>query len=338
MSVGLDIGSKTIKIVELATERGKWKLRASGVVGYSGASIDKIKEDKDLAPTAAVIRKLHKEAKISSKEIAVALPEQKVYTRTIKFPMLTDSEIASAVRWEAEQYIPIPLDEAVVQHQILERREDVTPPEVRVLLVAAPKKIVEKYQRLIQYSGLTLIAVETELMAISRSLAPQEQTAMIVDFGARSTNIAIVKNERLAFSRSVATGGDAFTRAIAQGLGVDPRQAEEYKRTYGLSSTQLEGKVKGALEAVFKLVVDEMRKAIQFYQSEEQGEAPGSLIISGGTAGMPEVVSFLTKLLNLEVMIGNPFVKIVVDPEAAKSLAGYAPLYSISVGLAMRGG
>ncbi len=336
MSVGLDIGSKTIKIVELARERGKWKLRASGVVGYSGATVEQIKSDDDLVAIAGVIKKLHKEAKISSKEVAVALPETQVYTRTIRFPLLTDAEVASAVRWEAEQYIPIPLEEAIIQHQILERREDTTPPEVAVLLVAAPRKIVEKYQKLIQFAGLTLLVVETELIALARSLAPEDQTVVIVDFGARSTNIAIVKNARLSFSRSVATGGDAFTRAIAQGLGIDLQQAEEYKRTYGLSSTQLEGKVKGALDTVFRLVAEEIRKAIQFYQSEERGESPGSLIISGGSAGMPEAVSVLTKLLGLEVAVGNPFAKVVVDPEAAKSLSGYAPLYSISVGLALR--
>lgn len=337
MSVGLDIGSKTIKIVELSKDRGKWRLRASGIVGYNGVSLEKAKEDKKLAPLAGVIKKLHKEAKISTKEVTIALPETQVYTRPIKFPLLTDSEIASAVRWEAEQYIPIPLEEAIVQHQILARKEDVTPAEVLVLLVAAPRNVVEKYQRLVELSGLTLIAVETELIALTRSLAPEEETVLIADFGARSTNIAIAKNGKLSFSRSIATGGDAFTRAIAQGLGIDRQQAEEYKRTYGLSSKHLEGKVKGALDTIFRLVADEMRKAIQFYQSEEQGDVPNLLILSGGAAGMPESVSVLAKLLGLEVAIGNPFTKLVVDPEAAKLLLGYSPLYSISVGLALRG-
>jgi type IV pilus assembly protein PilM len=337
MSVGLDIGSKTVKIVELSKDRSKWNLRSSGIVGYSGVPPEKVKDDKELAPLAGVIKKLHKEAKISTKEVTIALPETQVYTRPIKFPLLTDSEIASAVRWEAEQYIPIPLEEAIVQHQVLERKEDVTPAEVLVLLVAAPRNVVEKYQRLVELSGLTLIAAETELVALTRSLAPKEETVLIADFGARSTNLAIAKNGKLSFSRSIATGGDAFTRAIAQGLGIDRQQAEEYKRIYGLSSKHLEGKVKGALDTIFRLVADEMRKAIQFYQSEEQGDSPNFLILSGGAAGMPDSVSVLTKLLGLEVAIGNPFRNIVVDQEAAKSLSGYTPLYSISVGLALRG-
>ena len=337
MSIGVDVGSKSIKIVELAKERGSFRLRASGIVGYSGATPDKLKSDKEMTPLAQSLRKLHKEAKISGKEVVIALPESQVYTRTIKFPMLTDVEVASAVRWEAEQYIPIPLNEAVIQHQIIERRENTTPPEVLVLLVAAPRSLVEAYQRLVQLAGLTLTAAETELMALVRSLAPAEGTSLIVDFGARSTNIAIANNGQLTFSRSISTAGDAFTRAIAQSLGIEQQQAEEYKRTYGLSQTKLEGKVKKALDTIFRMVIDELRKAMQFYQGEEKGEVPRSLILSGGTAGLPDAVSLLTKELGLEVVIGNPFSKVSVDPEAAKSLSGYAPLYSIAVGLAMRG-
>lgn len=338
MSVGLDIGSKTIKIVELGKEGSSWKLRASGIVGYTGNSPERMKDGKEAGVLAQTIKKLHKEAKISTKNVAIALPEAQVYTRIVKFPLLTDSEIASAVRWEAEQYIPIPINDAIVQHQIIERKQDTTPPQAYVLLVAAPKDLVGKYAKIVEHAGLRLNAVETELIALTRSLAPENQTVLIVDFGAKSTDIAIGKNEQLTFSRSIPTAGEAFTRAVAQGLGVEKQQAEQYKKTYGLQSSQLEGKVRAALDPVFRMVADEMKKAMHFYQIEEKGESPSSAILSGGTAGMPEAASTLTKMLGLEVVIGNPFSKVNVAPEAAKSLAGFAPLYSIAVGLAMRKG
>src|SRR3990167_6831312 len=336
MSVGLDIGTRTVKMVELEPSGKEFKLRAAGVLGYKGVSVQKLEEEKDFAALAEVVKKLHTDAKISSKEIVLALPEDEVFTRTVKFPPLTDQEIASAVKWEAEQYIPIPIAEAIVQHQVIERRDSVSPPEVVVLLVAAPKSLVEPYSRVCQLAGLSVIGVETELIALSRSLAPQGQTVLLVDFGARSTDIAIVKNGQLSFTRTIPTAGEAFTRAVAQTLGVEISQAEEYKRTYGLSGSQLEGKIKIALDPIFRVVVEEMKKAIHFYQSEEKEEAPKSIILSGGTAGMPEAISLLSKMMGLEVVIGNPFAKIAVDPEAAKSLASFAPLYSIVVGLAMR--
>jgi len=335
-SFGLDIGATSIKAVSLVRQKNGFLLDASFIMpaplkGILAAS------PIDEHETAEAIKKVVNSAKITAKNVNIALPDNKVYTNVVEMPNLSNKELSNALQWEAEQYIPIPLNEAVVQHQILERREDTTPPEVLVLLVATPRSLVEVYQRLTQLAGLTLIAVETELMALVRSLAPVDATSLIVDFGARSTNIAIANKGELSFSRSISTAGEAFTRAVAQSLGIDQTQAEEYKRTYGLSQSKLEGKVKKSLDAVFRMVIDEIRKAIQYYQGEEKGEVPRSLILSGGTAGMPEIVSSLSKELGLEVVIGNPFSKVTVDPEAAKSLSGYAPLYSIAVGLAMRG-
>ena len=336
MSVGIDIGSKTIKIVELEKEGNSFKLKGSGVVAYNGSPIERLTDEKDLSVLAQAIAKLHKEANISTKDVKIALPETQVFTRAIKFPLLTDQEIASAVKWEAEQYIPIPVEEAIVQHQIIERKENITPPEVSVLLVAAPRKLVEKYVKVLQLAKLNVTAVETELASLVRALAPEKQTSLLIDFGARSTNIAIANNAQLVFSRSIPTAGEAFTRALAQGLGIEYQQAEQYKRAYGFSVNQLEGKINARLSPVFKMVSDEMRKAIHFYQSEEKGNPPSSAIISGGTAGMPEVINVLSNNLGIEVVIANPFAKIKLSEAATKSLAGYAPLYPIAVGLALR--
>jgi type IV pilus assembly protein PilM len=203
-------------------------------------------------------------------------------------------------------------------------------------LVAAPKVLVDKYSKLIDMAGLNLVAVETELISIVRSLAPKDQVVLIADIGARSTDIAVSKGGVLTFSRSIPTAGEAFTRAIAQSLGIEEAQAEEYKRTYGMNPGQLEGKIKGSLDPIFKMVAEEMKKATRFYSSEEKGEAPNSAILTGGTAGLPEIASSLTKLLGLEVIVGNPFSQVEVAPDAVKSLAGYAPFYSIAVGLALR--
>lgn len=335
--VGLDIGSKTIKIVELQKEGESYSLSASGIVGYSGTPIEKMTDDKEMAALGQIIKKLHAETGVSSHDVAIALPEPLVFTRTIKFPLLTDAEIASAVKWEAEQYIPIPINEAIIQHTVLLRNEKATPPEVLVLLVAAPRVTVEKYTKVVSFAGLNPISVETELLALTRALAPPARTVLLVDLGAASTNIAIARDTLLSFSRSISMAGDAFTRAVSQGLGLTAPQAEEYKKTYGLEATQLEGKVKGALDPVIRLVVDEIKKAISYYQTEEKGEVPGAMIISGGSSGMPEIINLMTSLLGIEVLIANPFKNVKTDIETAKKLSPYAPLYSVAIGLAEGG-
>jgi type IV pilus assembly protein PilM len=334
--VGIDIGSKTIKIVEIEKEGNGYSLSASGIVGYSGVTVDKMSDEKEMASLGQIIRKLHNEAGVSSKDVVISIPEPLVFTRTIKFPLLTDAEIASAVKWESEQYIPIPVSEAIVQHTILARNEKSSPPEVIVLLVAAPRAIVEKYTKVIQFAGLNAAAVETELIALTRALAPPDKTVLLVDMGGSSTNIAVSKMGLLSFSRSIAIAGEAFTRAVAQGLGVTVQQAEEYKKTYGLNSTQLEGKVRGVLDPVLRLVVDEIKKAISYYLTEEKGETPSAIIVTGGTSATPEIISMLTQFVGMEVLVGNPFAKIKVDAETANKLAPYAPLYGVAVGLALR--
>ncbi len=335
MSVGIDIGSKTIKIVELEKESKGFRLAGSGAVGYQGVLPSTAVDDKELVPLSDIIRKLHREARIKGKQVAISLPESLVFTRTVKFPLLTDQEVASAVKWEAEQYIPIPLNEAVVEHQIIERSQDASK-GVTVLLVASPRVLVEKYITLLQGAGLTVVGVETEVLALARSMAPETGTVLILDFGASSSDIAIVKDGMVRFSRSIPTAGEAFTRALSQSLGVEHEQAEAYKKTYGLSK-DLEGKVRESLSPVFNLVAQEIKNSIHFYQTEEKGDAPKSIIISGGTSGLPEAISTLTKLLGIEVVVGNPFAKVSINAQDAKNLANFASLYSVAVGLALRG-
>jgi type IV pilus assembly protein PilM len=336
MSVGIDIGSKTIKAIELKMEEGKSVLKGAGIVGVKNLNIEKITDDSQYSELAAIIKKLFSDAKISSKEVVVSLPESAVFTRSLRFPLLTDQEIASAVKWQAEDIIPIPLKDAIFQHVVLERRENTQPPEVSVLVVAAPRILVEKYVKLLGMAGLTAVGVETELLALSRSLSVPNKTILIIDFGAKATNMAIVKNEKLVFSRTIPTAGDAITRSISQNLSIDPAQAEEYKKTYGLNPMQLEGKVMNSILPVFKIVVEEIKKAEHFYQTDEKGEMPSITVLSGGSAGLPEVAGAITKLIGTEVVIANPFAKISISNESAQSLKPFAPLYSVAVGLALK--
>ena len=334
MGVGVDVGSKTIKIVDLEKSGNTWVLSGSGVIAYSGNNIEKIEDEKELSQMAQVIKKLYLGAKISKRNVNISIPEPSVFTRTIRFPMLTDQEIASAVKWEAEQYIPIPINEAVVQHTIIERNEKAVPPQVVILLVAAPLSLVEKYIRLFQLAGLTVDSIETEMLALTRSLAPGNQTSVIVEFGSKSTGIGIARNKNLFFSKSFPTAGDALTRTLMQNLQVEEIQAEEYKKSYGVSKNMLEGKIERILSPILLTIVEEIKKSIHFYQVEEKGEMPKSLILAGGGSGLIELIPFLVSHLGMETAVGNPFAGIRIDSQSAKTLANFSPLYSIAVGLA----
>lgn len=332
--VGIDIGSKSIKIIELTKSGNSWQMKSSGAVGYTGNSPDKSTDDKELEAVADILKKIIVQIGTTSKDVNLALPESLVFTRVIKFPLLSEEEISAAVKWEAEQYIPIPVSEAVVQYSLLEKNEKTQ--QTSVLLVAAPKNIVEKYVKVIRLAGLTPVSAETELTALARSLSPDTGVSMLLDLGSSATDMSVIKDGKVVFTRSIPVAGDAFTRSVAQGLGINPQQAEEYKKTYGLDPNQLEGKVKSALEPVFKMVVDEIKKAIHFYQSDDKGEAPTSVVITGGASIMPGIVPYLTENLGIETVVGDPFSKISLDPETLKSLAPYSSIYGTAIGLAMR--
>lgn len=334
--VGIDIGSKSIKVVELNKVGGNFQLKSSGAVGYSGLSPDKIIDEKDFLAISQIVKKIVKQIDISTREVNISLPEPLIFTRVIKFPLLSDAEVGAAVKWEAEQYIPIPINEAIVQYSILDRNEQKQ--STSVLLVAAPKNVVEKYVKVIHLAGLTPISAETELTALARSISPDKGVSLLLDLGASSVDMAITRDSKVIFTRSIPVAGETFTRAVSQSLGITMQQAEEYKKTYGLSTNQLEGKVKLALEPVFKMVTDEIKKAIHFFQTEEKEEAPTTIVVSGGSSLTPELISYLTEILGLETVTGNPFSKVSIDPETLKNLTPYLSLYGTAVGLAMMEG
>jgi len=337
MAVGIDIGSKSIKVVELEKKQNSWLLKGSGVVGYSGVMVENARDEKELTPLADIIRRLVKEANVSTYDVRVSLPERLSFVKVVNFPLLSDQEIDAALKWEMDQYVPIPLEEAIAQHQVILRDDKSNPPQVKVLLVAARRAVVEKYTTLVEMAGLTPTAVENELLSLTRSIALPQGISVLVNFGAIATDIGIARDGKLYFSRSINVGGDALTRAIVQESRIEPLQAEEYKKTYGLSSTELEGKVRRALDPLMKYLVDEIKKAIQYFSVEElRGEKPSQMIITGGSVGLPGLISYLTGQFGLEVVVGNSFGKVQIPAGVENQLANYLPLYGVAVGLALR--
>jgi type IV pilus assembly protein PilM len=336
MPFGLDIGNSSIKAVHLEQKGDKFSLLAAGITAAPSPGVAS-ENEKDLIAVADAIKKLINDTKITSKQANVSLPDNQVFTRLITLPLLTDQEIASAISWQAEPYIPIPVSQASVAYQIVERREPAGGKQggVDVLLVATPKSLIEKYIKLANFAGITIVSVESDLLALTRSVAPQDQTAVLIDVGSSATNISISKAGQLIVSRSIATGGNALTRAVATGLLVSSNQAEEYKKTYGLNPKALEGRVKQAIEPAFKIIIDEIKKTVQYYKTDVGKDDQVTLAIaSGGTAGLAEIVPYLAEQLGMEVILGDPFSRIIKDDKLTRQLEPWSPLYGIAVGLA----
>lgn len=334
---GLDIGKNTMKAVWLETLEKGFHLEAAitSVTPEKGMLSESPLDQEEIAQA---IKTMVNEAGISTKYVNIALPENQVYTRVIEMPILSDKELESAIYWEAEQYIPVPLSTITLDYKVLHRPQTAQEgTRMDILLAGAPTALIDKYEKILTLAGLTITSVETEILSVIRAIVTQENfpASVIAHMGATSTSLAIVKKGQLAFTYSIPTGGNAITRAIASDFAFSLQQAEEYKKIYGLSSENLGGKIGQAASPVLSLMVAEVRKALAFYAQKYPSDPIRQVILSGGGAKLPGLTTFFTNEIGLETTIANPW-KILVAQEVPQDIIDNASSYAISVGLAIR--
>jgi len=331
--IGLDIGSSLIKVAQVAHQGGKFRLLALGKANTPHPGLTS-EAAKDHVAVAEVIKKLLADLRIKTQNVVVALPESKITSRVVKMPLMTDEELISSLEYEADAFVPFPINDAVLRHQLVRRDEKNKVCEV--LLVAAPKRLVNKYINLLKLAELRPLVLETEILSLNRALTTAKSpNTMIVDFGFHSCNFAISCCGNILLTRSFPIAGEALTKALAIELKVDPSQAEEYKKAYGLSEEVLEGKIKKVLTPLIQSVTKEMKKAIQYFEQEEK-EAVKLNILAGGSADLPNVASDITAALGIETQIANPFALLEFDQKIFAEFLDDGPIYSVVIGLAKR--
>lgn len=337
---GLDIGFSSIKAVSLVQDTNPKQLISLGSIPTPvPGMISDI--DIDLEAVVEAVKKLIVATKIEEKDVVAALPESKVFTRVIDdLPFLTDSELPSAIRYASEEFIPLPIDEVELNWQVLFRsgQQDKASKTI-VFVVASPKSVVAKYVKVLNMAGLRLQALETETIAITRSIIgdnPYSPTTLIIQLGSTTTDLAVVSKGLILLTRSISTGGQALTRALAQYFNFEMRQAEEYKKVYGLVETQLEGKVFEGLKPVIDVVVGEIKRVIQSFQTKYPQNPIKRVVLSGGGAKLPGFVVYLASSLGLEVQEADPWFSLSKDKSLMGKLASEAPNFSVATGLAQR--
>lgn len=335
--VGLDIGSHSVKLIELSRDKKVTTLVAAGSAPTPPKALSGT-TNKELETIAVIIKKLFKDTGAKADTIAVALPESQVFTRIIEVPALSPRELSSAIKWEAEQYIPLPLDDVTVDFTVLRDASMTGTNKLDVLLVASPKVLVEKYVRMLSMADISVSAVETEILSTTRALGrsvPAIKSVMIVSLGAQTTDIAILRAGVLAFTRSISAGGEALSRTLSQKLGFEMIQAEAFKRTYGLQKDKLEGKIAAAVSPVIEMIKGEMVRAMAYYEQKYTGDKIELVLLCGGTARLPGLIVHLAEVLGVEVQLANPWTGITRDARF-KVLEEEGAVFTVAVGLALR--
>jgi type IV pilus assembly protein PilM len=331
-ALALDIGTYSIKAVSGTPGNTVGVKRVAEVFNTTGVAVPL--DASSTEKLSGILETMIKDYGFPRTDVRLSLPETVVSTKVITIPSLSDAELASAIGWQAEQHIPIPPEELSLQYQVLYRPPRGDKEQMRVLLVGTRKKLVEQYVEMLNNLGIEPSIIETQILSVVRSLQfePNDPTTMIAHLGASSMNIGIVHKGELQFVLSQLNGGQLLTKALEQGIGLDPTQAEQYKRTYGLDESQFEGKIRQALLPAVQLFTNELRKAAQFFVSQNHEGSVHRIVLSGGATLLPGLVQYVTAELGAEVLVAAPFAKITGQvPENINH-----PSMSVCMGLLMR--
>ncbi|MBW4060988.1 type IV pilus assembly protein PilM [Candidatus Saccharibacteria bacterium] len=331
---GFDLGTRTAKMIQLRPNGKSMQVVGYGYANFPGEAIVEgiIVDPQEIADALAPLMKQMSFGKITATRVAASLPVAKVFTRVLELPQMAVADLGAAVRLEAEQYVPVPLPDLYVDYEIIDTVGETS----QVLMVAAPRAIVDSYLKLFELMNLEVIFIESSLAAVTRAvLAAQtlEHVTLVVDIGAGSIDLTIW-DKVIRLTDTVALGGDNLTLELVSVLGITREQANEIKARFGLGESNLLPKIEAALRKPLSSITAEIRRVIKFYQDRGHDKrAVENIILTGGSASMPGLVEYLARELELPVTVSDPWagLELIHIQDVSKI---EAPMYTTALGLA----
>lgn len=351
-AAGIDISGSSVKAVELRNDGGRPQLVT---YAYIEKSADIIKSDSPQAQAEMVqlLREVVKKARIGTQRAISALPSFSVFSSIISLPEMSRKDLVSAVRWEAKKFVPMPLEEMILDWEVVdesrkgrpgdqgkpkpEEEEHLGRKDIRILLTAAPKVLVDRYVSIFKQAQLQLIGLETEAFALERSLVGNDPSpVMVIDMGTHATSIMIFKESIPILSRSIDIGGDNITDAIMKSLNVDRERAEQFKRDFGLSMMQAGSeKIPAAIEHISSTIVNEVRYVLNIFRN--QSEMPiEKIVLSGGSAFLVNLPEYLNSVFQVKVFVGDPWSRVSFPVDLKSALQELGPRFAVAIGLSLR--
>lgn len=342
--LGIDIGTKGIKITEISKKKDKFYLQNYGELNLDIAGkqffryFDKNTLNPSIDNITRAIRGILSEAEIETDRAVFALPDFATFSITFDLPPMTRKELNSAVAFEARKYIPLPLSEVVLDWQIIDN--DLKGGKNKILLMAIPKILVEHYKKIAINSGLELIALEAEALALKRALIkPNDPISCLVEIGFQSTNVIIVENNTVKTTFSFDIAGKDLTLTLAETLNMEIVEAERLKIKNGLSLDNNECAT--IIASILALIVEKTKRVMREYQSKENKHIE-QLILSGGTAKTVGIVKYFQDMFNdkefsnINIKIGNPFENIDYPPALEEKIKKSIPIFTIALGESLK--
>ncbi|MBI4160223.1 type IV pilus assembly protein PilM [Candidatus Wolfebacteria bacterium] len=341
--LGVDIGTTAIKIVEVGGSRAEPKLLNYGVLethGYltrQNAAIQTggLKAIEDEA--AALLGRLIKESGFRTRDAVAALPSFSAFITVFEIPEMPDADILKTLQFQIPQYIPIPPEEAVIDWlPVGERKDDQGLVKKQILLITVPKDAIERYKSIFRLAGLRLRVLEVESLSVIRALARGDETpVIIVDIGSRSTNIAVTHKGFLLQNSQTDFAGASLTQAIANGLGITMKRAEELKRERGIRFTQENSELSTLTLPFLDAILNEVKRVRATFE-KNAGVKIERIILAGGSANTVGLPDYFAKHLEIGADIANPFLVVRHDPALVPIAREIGPMLAVALGLGMR--
>ncbi|HUC20263.1 MAG TPA: type IV pilus assembly protein PilM, partial [Candidatus Polarisedimenticolaceae bacterium] len=331
---GLDIGSGGIRLVQLKRAGSKPVLLTYGHATVP-PGITTSDAPADVAKVAQAVKQLVKDAKVNTKYVVAGVPSSKVFASIITTPKLSQHDLGKAIALQADQYVPMAVKDVKLDWFVIGPGK--TPQEQEVLLVAAPNAVTQKYVSLCDQAGLELIALEPNALALTRAtVTPGDLAVLVLDIGSMTSDITVVQSNVPKLLRSVNIGGSTFVKAVAQNLGLDEVQADQFTRKFGLTQTKLEGQVFKSIKPSLDLLVGELEKSVKFFSSQYPDIKMEKIVLTGGTTALPELIPYLSTAMGLSVEVANAWTKVGYQAQLQETLMGLSTQYCVAVGLAER--
>ncbi len=333
---GLDIGSTAVRLVQL---QGTGSAKALLKYAYVPVDATMVLSDSkaDQQKLAQVISQLVSQAHVTTKNVAVGIPSNRVFTTVADVDHLPAGELAKAIPLQADALIPTPLAESKIDWALLgDSPADKSKQEI--LLTSVPNKFVEDRLDVLESIGLNVIAFEPDNLAMARALAVPDTAGaqLLLDIGHRATDLVIVMNGSPHLTRSIPTGVEAILKAASQTLNIDQKQAEQFVFKFGLSKEKLEGQVFQAISGTVDLLTTEVEKSIKFFQTRYTGIKVERIIVTGGASVIPEFPLYIANKFGVNVEIGNAWRGVTFSQDRQNELLAISNQFGVAVGLAER--
>lgn len=365
--VGVDIGTSSLKIVELVNRRKRLEVAAYAQADMPNMLVDPPADSAQAVKrTADLLSSMMEKAGVVSDMVVAGLPSSSVFSTVMEMPDIPDEDLEKAVKFAARDVVPADLDEMVIgwsratEAPHMETDEttlatknlkaaiepatnapadilrNVGDTKVSVFLTAAPQVIVNRYLEVVKTLDVKLLALEVETFPLARSLLSSERdSALLVDIGDLNTTFHIIDTGTPRVTHSIEYGGQHITEVVMHALGVSEGQADEIKAKHGLLA-HAPSKQRTAIELLVQKQVDKAEGLLSLYQQKENRAVSRSILIGGG-ANLPGLKEFWSKQLRHATTIGNPWKGLAYPQELERHLQYSGPTYGVAVGLALRG-